>query len=143
MNDTEYKLVFERDGSAAYFKLNRRGQTALPGLTIGGGSFSWELDGGLINTGTNTEALLLEERAMGKIAELPIVRAVVVEYRAEYKIYKIIINYNNPDEEIEMLDKLNEIYDALGDDKIVVEYDPVPDTDLIRTKGKGLTILTE
>jgi hypothetical protein len=143
MNETEYKLVFERDGSAAYFKLNRRGQTALPGLRTGSDSFSWELDGALLNTGTNTEALILEERTVGKIAELPIVRAVAVEYRGDYKIYKIIINYNNPKEEMEMLEKLNEVYDELGDDNIVVEYDPVPDRDLERTKRKGLTLLTD
>ena len=143
MNDTEYNLVFERDGCIAYFRVNRRGQSSLPGMRSVGGSFSWELDRGLLNTSTNTEALIVEEKAMGTIAGLPIVRGVAVEYRGDYKIYKIIINYNNPKEEMEMLEKLNEIYDELGDDNIVVEYDPVPDRDLERTKRKGLTLLTD
>lgn len=80
---------------------------------------------------------------MGTIKELPIVRAVTVEYKGEYKIYRVIISYNNPKEEMDMLEKLNEIYDELEDDNIVVEYDPIPDEDLERTKRKGLTILTE
>jgi len=80
---------------------------------------------------------------MGTLKELPIVRGVAVEYKGDYKIYKVIINYNNPKEEMEMLEKLNEIYDELGNDNIVVEYDPIPDEDLERTKRKGLTILTE
>jgi hypothetical protein len=143
MNDSEYDLVFERKGFNAYFIVNRRGQSHLPGIKGIGDSFSWELDTGLPNTSTDTIALIEEEKAMGTIKELPIVRGVAVEYKADYKIYRVIINYNNPKEEMEMLEKLNEIYDELGDDNIVVEYDPVPDKDLERTKRKGLKVITE
>jgi len=143
MNSSEYNLTFEREGSNAYFRISRRGQSPLPGISAVGKAFSWELDAGLPNTNTDTIALIEEEKAMGTLKELPIVRGVAVEYKGDYKIYKVIINYNNPKEEMEMLEKLNEIYDELGNDNIVVEYDPIPDEDLERTKRKGLTILTE
>ena len=143
MNDIEYNLDFERDGCNAYFRVNRRGQRTLPGIKAVGDSFLWELDTALPNTSTDTKALGEEEEAMSTIKELSIVRAVAIEYKGEYKIYRAIINYNNPEEEMEMLEKLNEIYDELGDENIVVEYDPVPDKDLERTKRKGLAVLTE
>lgn len=143
MNRSEYNLTFERDGSNAYFRISHRVQTPLPGIKGIHDSFVWELDTGLPITSTDTKTLIEEEKAMGTIKELPIVRAVTVEYKGEYKIYRVIISYNNPKEEMDMLEKLNEIYDELEDDNIVVEYDPIPDEDLERTKRKGLTILTE
>lgn len=144
MSREEGYLVFDPEGFTAYFKLIGGEQTSLPGINPINDWFAWELDKGISNTSTDTVSIIKEEKAfMVDLNDLPIVRAVTVEYKGDYKIYRVIINYNNSKEEMEMLEKLNEIYDELGDDNIVVEYDPIPDEDLERAKRKGLTVLTE
>lgn len=119
-------------------------QESLPGIVHSESWFAWPLDesvGGLVS---DTETLTKEVTTIKeKLSDLVIVKGVSVEYRDRYKIYWVYIKYNDPDEEMALLRRFQEIYDEFGGDNIVLDYDSIPDEDLSRAKSRGVEIIFE
>jgi len=78
-------------------------------------------------TPTDTARVKHESKVIkDALADLPIVAGVVEEFGPEYRTYRVFIKYNAPDEEMVMLRRFDDIYDALGGENILLEYEPVP-----------------